>query len=44
MVNREIHAVYLYALPAFILGQTVVMYTDTHDLPKWLKIAHAILS
>jgi len=34
----------LYALPEFILGQTVVMYTNTHDLPYWLKIAHAILS
>ena len=31
-------------LPAFILGQTVAMYTNTHNLPYWLKIAHAILS
>jgi len=34
----------LYALPAIILGQTVVMYTNAHNLPYRLKIAHAILS
>jgi hypothetical protein len=27
IVNRRIHQVYLYGLPALILGQTVVMYT-----------------
>jgi hypothetical protein len=43
IVNKRIHRVYLYALPAFILGQTVVMYTVTHELPYWLKIANAIL-
>ena len=43
IVNRRIHIVYRYALPAFILGQTVVMYTVTHSLPYWLKIAHAML-
>ena len=25
-------------LPAFILGQTVAMYTNTRNLPYWLKI------
>ena len=44
MVNRRIHPVYLYGLPAFILGQTVVMYTVIRELPYWLKIAHAIVS
>jgi Na+-transporting NADH:ubiquinone oxidoreductase subunit NqrE len=43
VVNRRIHRVYRYALPAFIFGQTVVMYTDTHNSPYWLKISHAIL-
>ncbi len=38
IVNRHIHRVYLYALPAFILGQTVVMYMDAHNSPQWLKI------
>jgi hypothetical protein len=43
IVNRRIHRIYRYALPAFVIGQTVVMYTDTHDLAYWLKISHAIL-
>jgi hypothetical protein len=44
IVNRRIHPVYLYGFPAFILGQTVVMYTVIRELPYWLKIAHAIVS
>jgi hypothetical protein len=44
IVSRRIHPVYLYGLPAFILAQTVVMYTSIHQLPYWLKIAHAIVS
>jgi hypothetical protein len=43
IVNKRVHQVYLYALPAIILGQTVVMYTVTKELPYWLKIANAIL-
>jgi hypothetical protein len=43
IVAKRIHRVYRYALPAFILGQTVVMYTATHSLPYWLKITHAIV-
>jgi hypothetical protein len=41
IVNRRIHRVYLYALPAFIIGQVTVMYTC--DWPYWIKIAHAML-
>jgi hypothetical protein len=44
IVNGRIHPVYSYALPAFILGQTAVMYTVMSNLPFWLKIAHAIVS
>ena len=44
IVNRSIHPVYRYALPPIILGQLVVVYTVTHNLPVWLRIAHAILS
>jgi hypothetical protein len=44
IVNRRIHSVYRYALPAFILGQTVVMYTLIRDLPYWHKIGHIIVS
>jgi hypothetical protein len=43
IVNRRIHRVYVYVLPAFILGQTVVMYTIMHNSAYWLKIAHTIL-
>jgi len=44
IVNRRIHRVYRYALPAFVVGQTVVMYTTVNNLPYWLKIVHAMLS
>jgi hypothetical protein len=43
MVNRRVHSVYLYVLPAFVLGQTVVMYTIVHRLPYWIKVAQIIL-
>jgi hypothetical protein len=33
IVTRRIHQVYRYALPAFILGQTIVMYTVIHNSP-----------
>jgi hypothetical protein len=43
IVNRRIHAVYLYALPAFILGQILVVYTYTHTSSWWMNTSHAIL-
>jgi len=43
IVNRRIHQVYRYALPAFVAGQTIVMYTIMNNLPYWLKIVRAIL-
>jgi hypothetical protein len=43
VVNRRIHAVYLYALPAFILGQIFVVYTYTHTSAWWMTTSHAIL-
>jgi hypothetical protein len=43
IVNRSVHRVYFYVLPAFIVGQTIVTYTLLHRLPYWTKIAHAIL-
>lgn len=36
------HQVYICVLPAAICGQMVVMYTNVHELPYWLKIADAI--
>jgi len=43
IVNRRVHPAYLYALPAFILGQIFVVYTYTHNSPWWMTTAHAIL-
>jgi hypothetical protein len=43
IVTKRIHAVYLYALPAFILGQIFVVYTYTHSSAWWMKIAHSML-
>jgi hypothetical protein len=43
MVNRKIHPVYLYALPALLAGQTAVMYANVHRSAAWMIIAHAVL-
>lgn len=43
IVNRTVHRVYLFALPPFIVGQTIVTYTAFHQVPFWLNIAHALL-
>ena len=43
IVNRRVHQIYFYVLPAFILGQTIVMSTVIHNLPYWTRIAHSIL-
>ena len=43
IVNRRVHVVYKYALPAFIVAQTMVMYTVETKATYWLKIANAIL-
>jgi len=44
VVCRKIHPVYLYALPVLAVGQAIVMYTNTHNLQYWLRIARAILA
>ncbi len=43
IVSRRVHTVYLYALPAFVLGQTGVMYVVVHQSRFWINIARAIL-
>lgn len=43
IVNRAIHRVYLFVLPLFILGQTIVSYIAFHNVPSWLRIARVIL-
>jgi hypothetical protein len=43
MVNRKVHPVYAYALPALIAGQTAVMYANVHKSAVWMRIAHALV-
>jgi len=43
IVNRRVHPIYFYVLPAFMVGQTIVTYTVIHNLPYWTRIAHSIL-
>ncbi|MFT4114706.1 hypothetical protein [Silvibacterium sp.] len=43
IVDRHIHSVYRYTLPAFILGQAIVVYTVINDLPWWVRIGNAVL-
>jgi len=43
IVNRKIHPVYRYALPAFIGGHVVVMYTMIHHAAYWMNFAQAII-
>jgi hypothetical protein len=42
-VTRTINRVYLYVLPLFILGQSVVTYVAYHNVGFWLKIVHSVL-
>src|SRR5690348_471092 len=35
--NRTVHRVYLFVLPPFILGQTLVTYIAFHNVPFWLR-------
>lgn len=44
VVDRRVHPVYLVALPALIVGQTLVTLTALNSPAAWLRIAHAILS
>jgi hypothetical protein len=44
IVNGRVHQVYLYVLPLFMVGQTVVTYTVVHQLSYWQKIGHTIIS
>ena len=43
IVHHTVHRVYLFVLPAFIIGQTIVTYIAYHNVPFWLRIAHALL-
>ena len=43
IVNRRVHPVYLYGLSAFIVCQSLVLYTVVHRSAWWIKTAQAIL-
>jgi hypothetical protein len=43
IVDRTIHRAYLFALPVFILGQTIATYIAYHNVPFWLRIARALV-
>jgi hypothetical protein len=43
VVERRVHRVYRYALPAVIVGQSLAMYLWRSDPPWWRTITHAIL-
>ena len=44
LVDRRVHPVYLYVLPALVVGQAVVTCTVANTLPYWESIGHALLS
>lgn len=43
IVNKRIHAVYLYALPVLVVCQTAVVYTFKHSLSIWVHTANRLL-
>jgi hypothetical protein len=43
IVDRRVHKVYLYALPALIVCQVVAMQTFVHQSAWWLRIAIPLL-
>lgn len=43
MATKRIHPVYLYGLPALLLGQTITLYLDLSRSREWLAIAHRLI-
>ena len=43
LIDRRIHVVYRYSLPALAMEQFFVMFTCLHTLPWWTPIGQAIL-
>jgi hypothetical protein len=43
VVDRRVHKMYLYALPALIVGQSLALYLWRINPPWWHTITHAIL-
>ena len=42
-LTKRIHPVYLYGLPAMILGQALTMYIYLSKAPEWIAIARRII-
>ena len=43
VIDRRIHRVYLYGLPAFIAGQAVLVVLYQYDWPLCVKITHGVV-
>lgn len=43
ILTQRVHVVYLYGLPALILGQVITMYVFLNSSPQWLTIAHRLI-
>lgn len=43
IVIRRVHPVYLYGLPAMVLGQAATIWIYLSGAPVWVTIAHALL-
>jgi hypothetical protein len=43
IATKRIHPVYLYGLPALLLGQTITLYLDLSHSREWLAIAHRLI-
>ena len=44
IVNKRIHLVFLYGLPAALLGQLIALYLDLSGSSVWLTIAHRLIA
>jgi hypothetical protein len=44
IVDKRIHPVYLYGLPAALLGQLIALYLDLSGSSVWLTIAHRLIA
>jgi hypothetical protein len=43
LATKRIHPVYLYGLPALLLGQTITLYLDLSRSREWLALAHRLI-
>ncbi|MDE3156101.1 MAG: hypothetical protein KGN76_13420, partial [Acidobacteriota bacterium] len=43
LVNRKVHPVYRYGLPAIVCGQVVAMVLFLERVPAWMAISHRLI-